>query len=63
MAVTDMLIQAGFATSKSHARRLVLDKAIRINDELITDPNTRIAVVKNEDGTFTMFKLEEKENG
>lgn len=63
MAVADMLVLIGWATSKSHARRLILDKAIRVNDELITDPTARVAVVKNDDGSFTMWKIEEKENG
>lgn len=53
MSIADMLVAAGLAKTKSEARRLVMDKAIRINDRLITDPTTRIAVVGNE-----MFILE-----
>jgi len=56
MAIADMLVQVGFAKTKSEARRLVQQRAIRINDRLITDPTTRVAVVCNE-----MFILENDE--
>lgn len=42
--LTDLLIEAGMAPSKSEARRLIEQGAVRINDEKKTDPNELIKV-------------------
>lgn len=61
MSIVDMIIAAGFTKSKSEARRLIAQRAIRIEDEVVTDPTMRVAVTKNDDGTFTMFTIRNKE--
>jgi ribosomal protein S4 len=55
MNIAEMLIAAGFAKSKSDARRHVKQGAIRLNDIIVTDPFARVAVVNGE-----MFILENK---
>ena len=55
MDIADMLVAAGFAKSKTEARRLVKDGAIKIQDIKVTDPFARVAVVGDE-----VFILETK---
>ena len=52
MDIADMLVAAGFAKSKTEARRLVKDGAIKIQDIKVTDPFARVAVVG--DGVFIL---------
>jgi tyrosyl-tRNA synthetase len=39
VSLVDIVITAGFAKSKSAARRLIEQGGIRINDVKVTDPN------------------------
>ncbi len=42
MNVVDLVMQAGFATSKSQARRLVTQKAVSLDDRVITDIDAKV---------------------
>lgn len=55
MDIAEMLVAAGFAKTKSEARRAVEQGGVRLNDIKITDPFARVAVVGNE-----VFILESK---
>ena len=43
LPVFALIVRAGFADSNSEARRLVAQRAVRIDDDVIEDPNRRIA--------------------
>lgn len=60
MSILDMILAVGFAKTKSEARRLIAQGGIRLQDKVVTDPTMRVAVIKNEDGTHTMWTLEDK---
>jgi tyrosyl-tRNA synthetase len=42
--VADLIVDCGFAKSKSEARRLVVEKGVRLDGEVLADPQGRIAV-------------------
>lgn len=46
MAAVDMLIALGLASSKAEARRLIAQKAVDIDGEVIADPGASVAVRK-----------------
>jgi tyrosyl-tRNA synthetase len=56
-SIVDLLIEAGFCSSKSDAKRQINNKAIRLNDITVTDVNSRLCFTN--DG-FTV--LMENEN-
>jgi len=43
MVLVDLICEAGFASSKSQARRLILQGAVRFNDQRITDVETIVS--------------------
>ena len=51
--IAEMLVAADMAQSRTAARRLVTDGAIRLNGIIIKDPFARVAVLNGE-----MFVLE-----
>ncbi|MFF2480988.1 tyrosine--tRNA ligase [Paenibacillus sp. NPDC058071] len=44
IAVSKLLVALGFAASSSEARRLVVQGAVKINEEKLSDPNDRVKV-------------------
>lgn len=42
IALFALVVQAGFATSNSEARRLVAQRAVRVDEQLVEDPNLRV---------------------
>ena len=52
VAVIDLLVRAGFATSKSEARRMVKGQGARINDTIVEDENRKLGASDfNAEGT------------
>jgi tyrosyl-tRNA synthetase len=43
IAAIDLLVQAGFASSKSEARRLIKGAGARLNDQVIADENAKVS--------------------
>jgi tyrosyl-tRNA synthetase len=43
LAVFVLVVRAGFASSNSEARRLVAQRAVRVDEQVVEDPNLRIA--------------------
>lgn len=62
--IVDILIEAGAATSKSEARRLVTQGAVRVNERQATDPRASVKLSKNGTifrvGKKTFFKVKAK---
>jgi tyrosyl-tRNA synthetase len=53
--VIDLLVQAGLASSKSEARRLIKGNGARLNDQAIADDAARVGVVDiNADGVIKL---------
>lgn len=42
VAITSVLVEIGFAASRSEARRLIEQQGIKINDEVVTDPEREV---------------------
>lgn len=59
--VIDLLIQAGFATSKSDARRMIKGAGARLNDVTITDENLKVTAADlNAEGTAKLSSGKKK---
>ncbi len=48
VSIVDLVLDAEFATSKSEARRLVRQKAVSINDEVISDEMAEVEVASGD---------------
>lgn len=46
IGIIDLLIETGLASSKSEARRLIQQNGIKIDEEVVTDPNQEIKLSK-----------------
>jgi tyrosyl-tRNA synthetase len=44
MMLVDLLVESGLCSSKSDARRMVKQNAVRLQDKLQSDPNTKVSI-------------------
>ena len=45
--IVDLLVKLNLASSKSQARRLVIEKAVKIDGKTINDPKANINIISN----------------
>ncbi|HNS32886.1 MAG TPA: tyrosine--tRNA ligase [bacterium] len=48
VSIIELICMAGLASSKSEARRLVIQKAVKLDDRTVEDPSARISVMEGQ---------------